>query len=473
MQGNDRESGTSPSRAWASIGRVNAALFEAGDKILFRSGCRWVGQLRPKGCGTEGRPIRIGRYGKGALPCISQGSEAGIVLLLLNQDQWEIEDIEIDGGEAHPDALVSGIQVQATDAGRVMRHIVIRNCIVRNTLGSVKLYESSAIWVGVPGWNHDNGLTTGFDDVLIENNRICNTDRNGILVWTSAGHGPNSQFRHELIPSTRVIIRNNLIEDIGGDAILVLGSDYPLIEGNTVRRCCLKTGDPALGRDYNPSSAAIWLHHCKGGIMQHNAVYDCHKQPWNNDGMAYDFDFNCTDCILQYNLSANNAGGFLLIMNTAVGNMARYNISENDLDHVFICVGHPDEGNMVYNNTFYNNSGKSYIVPRATFQNNIFMAEGDAQMSVENPETGRFLANCYAGNWQKLPSDSLATRAQPLFFAPGQAYDNMKNIKGYSLQRSSPCRTSGIVIEHNGGHDILGGKVTKESRTAGAVVKKR
>ncbi len=68
------------------------------------------------------------------------------------------------------------------------------------------------------------------------------------------------------------------------------------------------------------------------------------KQPWNNDGMAYDFDFNCNGNILQYNLSCNNDGGFLLIMNTATNNEARYNISVNDRDHVLFCVGSASEG---------------------------------------------------------------------------------------------------------------------------------
>ena len=312
--GADSNDGRSPRTAWKSLAPVNAMTFQPGDRILFRSGGHWSGQLRPRGSGAEGRPIRIGRYGQGALPHINQGKLPGNVFQLENQEFWEIEHLEVSGGAPKPDQAAGGIHVLATTAGRVLKHIVIRNCVVRDIIGTVKKYESCAIWVGVPGWNHANGLTTGFDGVLVENNRIFRADRCGILVWTTAGPGPASQFQPGLIPSKNVVIRGNRLEDIGGDAILVLGSDAPLIERNTVRRSCQKSGDPALGGGYNPSAAAIWLHHCKNGIMQFNAVFDSAKLAHNNDGMSYDFDFNCTGCILQYNFSRNNAGGFLLIM---------------------------------------------------------------------------------------------------------------------------------------------------------------
>lgn len=468
--GSDANDGLSRSRAWKSLEKVNSTTFQPSDRILFRAGCRWTGQLRPQGSGAEGAPIAIDKYGRGELPVISQEDMSGVVVLLHNQDFWEIRNIEVDGGVARPGEMRGGIHVQATTAGRVLRHIVVSNCVVRNVYGSIKLYESCAIWVGVPGWDDPNGLTTGFDGVLIENNRIYGSDRNGILVWTTAAPGERSQFRPGLIPSRNVVIRGNTLEDIGGDAILVLGSDRPLIEHNTVRRCCLKTGDPQYGRDYNPSSAAIWLHHCENGIMQYNAVYDCRKQPWNNDGMAYDFDFNCNGNILQYNLSCNNDGGFLLIMNTATNNEARYNISVNDRDHVLFCVGSASEGNKVYNNTFYIDSGASHIVPNATFINNIFMAAGDATMSVQNPELGVFEANCYGGGWAVRPNDPAAVTEDPLFVSAGGEAVDAGGVRGYTLRRGSPCEGAGVLVENNGGRDIVGNRLPqKKSPDLGAI----
>lgn len=461
-KGSDNNDGLSSEKAWRTIDKVNSTSFQPADHILFKSDCRWIGQLRPKGCGKAKAPICIDKYGSGALPIISQGSKSGNVVLLENQDHWEIRNLEIDGGTSKPNQQVGGIQVQATTAGRVLNHIVISGCIIRNTLGSVKLYESSAIWVGVPGWNSKNGLTTSFNDVLIENNQIVHTDRNGILVWTPSGEGPNSQFMHGLIPARKVVIRNNKIEDVGGDAIIVLGSDSALIEKNVVRHCCQRTGNAIYGKDYNPSSAAIWLHHCTNCIMQYNAVYDCSKVGTNNDGMAFDFDYNCKNNILQYNYSCNNAGGFLLIMNTAEHNIARYNISENDRNHVLFCVGKKEDANVVYNNTFYDKVDSAFIVPNALFYNNIFMAEYMASMYVKNPERGIFKNNCYAGNWVTIPTDSAAICKNPMFVCPGKGTLNIENFAGYQLGANSPCLSKGISITDNGGKDILGNKVSSD-----------
>lgn len=469
-KGSDKNDGLSVKKPWKSLSKVNSVIFNPGDSILFKSGGNWNGQLRPQGCGIEGAPIVISSYGKGKLPYITQGSLSGIVVLLQNQDYWEISNLEIDGGTDKYPEMVGGIHVQATDAGRVLKNILIRDCIIRNILGTVKLYESCAIWVGVPGWDDKNGLTTGFDDILIENNRIYKSDRNGILVWTTAAPGKKSQFQPGLIPSKNVVIRNNQIEDIGGDAILILGSDKPLIEHNVVRRCCLKSGNPIYGKDYNPSAAAIWLHHCENGIMQYNAVYDCLKLEKNNDGMAYDFDFNCNGNILQYNYSCNNAGGFLLIMNTATNNIARYNISENDRNHVLFCVGSKDENNVLYNNTFYLKDDTSYIIPNAHFINNIFMADSNSVMSVQKPELGVFENNCYGGNWKNIPSDKNAIIGNPKFVYKAKSKLDTSAFSKFVLQSSSNCIGKGKVIKNNGGIDIMGNKVTENaSPNVGAV----
>src|SRR5215469_11583132 len=47
QNGSDAAPGNSPSRAWRSLGRVNAMMFHAGDRILLRAGRTWTGQLWP------------------------------------------------------------------------------------------------------------------------------------------------------------------------------------------------------------------------------------------------------------------------------------------------------------------------------------------------------------------------------------------------------------------------------------------
>jgi hypothetical protein len=494
--GNDANNGLSAGAAWQSLDKVNEQLFRPGDKILFCSGDEWKGQLRPKGSGAEGAPISIDKYGEGNLPAIDQEARAGAVVELENQEYWEIAGLEVTAGATTDDTVkekqnVLGIHVIATTADHVLRHIIIRNCVVRNIYGPMEVYEGGGIWVGVPGWNtkpegvqgvenpygHPPSFSTSFDGVLIENNRVSGVDRCGILVWTTANPDSTSNgiFIPGLIPSKNVVVRGNTLEDVGGDAILIMGSDAPLVEKNVVRRSCKKAGNPAYRQEeyWAPSAAAVWFHHCFKGVIQHNAVYDSERLQYNFDGMAYDFDYNCERCVLQYNYSRNNRGGFLLLMGTAVNNVIRYNISENDHTHILFLVGSVEENNRIYNNTFYVDSDTTCIVPRAHIQNNIFMAEGNGKIEIRNwehpnytpwsPELGVMLNNCYAGNCAPYLPDTLRTVADPEFVQPGKAGNDAENLACYTLGAGSPGRKAGLIIPSNGGLDILGNRIPQDT----------
>lgn len=463
--GNDQADGLTPATAWRSLSRANETTYQPGDRLLLQCGGRWSGWLRPKGSGIQDKPILLGRYGDGSLPRLTA---TGVVVRFENQDFWEVSDLEIVGGNTKPEEVTGGIHFVANTAGRILRHIVVRDCVIRDLGGSFKEYESCAIWVGVEGWNKEHGLTTTFEWVRIENNRIRKAGRCGILVWTCAAPAGqtdgNRMFRDGLLPSKHVTIRKNVIEDLGGDAILVLGSEEPLIEYNIVRRSCLRTGDPALPvhPGYNPHSAAVWLHSCLEGIMQFNEVTDSGKQSGNNDGMAFDFDFNCKGCILQYNVSRDNFGGFLLIMQSARDNIARYNLSINDRDHLLYLVGKPEENNLVHNNTFHVREGNGYIIPRARIWNNIFLISGSATME-ERDGGGEFRNNAYHGNWRKIPADPSPVAADPLLVSPASASDLAGTFRNYSLRAESPCRGRGIVIPNHGNRDLTGSPVPSHS----------
>jgi len=438
--GNDANSGLTSEKAWKSLEKVNAHVFLPGDSILFHSGDKWYGQLRPQGSGADGKPVCVAKYGGEALPVIDALDKPGAVFQLENQDYWEITSIEVTASATKDDLTIEkpifqGIHIIATTAERVLKHIVIRNCVVRNIYSRMKVYESGGIWIGVPGWSdkltgkkgvenpygHSANLKTGFEDVLIENNRICGVDRCGILVWTTASPSPSIQglFLKELIPSKNVVVRENELSDIGGDAILIMGSEAPLVERNIVRRACKKAGHPALEEKeyWAYCAASVWFHHCYRGIIQYNEVYDTERLERNFDGMAYDIDLGCEQCAVQYNYSSNNRGGLLLVMGSTFDNVARYNISVNDHTHILFIVGNVSDNNLICNNTIYTNADTACIVPRARLKNNTFMATGAGKIEIRDwkhpvytewlPANGELLNNCYFGNVDVPEQDSL------------------------------------------------------------------
>jgi hypothetical protein len=66
--GNDNNKGTTPENAFATIDRLNDISFKPGDKILFRKGDVFTGELIVQASGTESKPIVFSSYGKDGDP---------------------------------------------------------------------------------------------------------------------------------------------------------------------------------------------------------------------------------------------------------------------------------------------------------------------------------------------------------------------------------------------------------------------
>ncbi len=66
-RGDDRRDGLTSESAWRSLDKVNRAELAPGDRVLFRRGQSWRGQLVPHS-GTAGALISYGAFGDGAKP---------------------------------------------------------------------------------------------------------------------------------------------------------------------------------------------------------------------------------------------------------------------------------------------------------------------------------------------------------------------------------------------------------------------
>ena len=310
--GNDTNSGTSVKSPWQSLEQVNNEIFNPGDKILFKAGGAWNGQLSPKGSGLPDNPITIGMYGKGPKPSINGNGISGLkagTLLLFNQDYWIIENLNITNkSDSSTGDIRFGILVRWHDYG-TGQHVHIRNCNIHDVNGSMDhRFRGEGILVVATGTEKQ----TNFNDVLIENNTIKNIDRTGITIWSQWNirygleyisedkdlyHSSNGPYK----ASTNVVIRNNSLENTGGDGIIVSCTKGALMEFNIINKANQRGNSP---------NAGMWPHNSDDAVMQYNEVYNTR---YSGDGMGYDIDLLSNNCISQYNYSHHNAGGFHLI----------------------------------------------------------------------------------------------------------------------------------------------------------------
>ena len=69
--GSDANNGISSGTAWQTIARINSAVLEPGDHVLFKKGDIWREQLTVPASGASGNPITFDAYSTGSNPVIS------------------------------------------------------------------------------------------------------------------------------------------------------------------------------------------------------------------------------------------------------------------------------------------------------------------------------------------------------------------------------------------------------------------
>lgn len=306
----------------AELGKAGGISLKPGDKLLFKAGERWSGQLKLVGGGTPEAPVKIAAYGEGSRPRIDGEGKVPAAVFLANVQGIEIRDLELTnlGPERKPGRF--GLHL-INDSPPVARHIVIANLYVHDVNGALAKthFAGAAIQLDV-----STDKPVRFAGVLIEDCHIKHCSRNGILLR-------GGQLRPNWNPSTNVVIRNNLIEGVGGDGIVPSKCDGALVEWNTMRDC------PRYGEE-GGAAAGIWPFSCDNTVLRFNEVSG-HKA-WVG-GQAFDCDYNCNNTTYRYNYSHGNEGGFMLMSSPGIkkhgwlahnawnkGSVVRHNLSIND-----------------------------------------------------------------------------------------------------------------------------------------------
>jgi len=466
---------------------VNGVEFGPGDRILFRAGATFSGRFHARGSGRADAPIVVDRYGEGDKPLIAAEGKFHEALLLENQDYWEVRNLQLTNTGAERETFRYGARLRSWDYG-TMRHIHLKDLFVHDVNGSL-VKAGRGEGHGIVWENGGDRVPSRFDDLVIEGCHLLRTDRNGISGYTGYPSGRGKKW----FPSLNVVIRDNLLEDIGGDGIKPWGCDGALVEFNTLRMIRQRCDDYAAG---------IWPWNCDRTVIQFNEVSGVKGL---KDGQSFDSDGFCHGTTFQYNYSHDNDGGFMLICGREnTGTVIRYNISQNDHTRLFHMAAGAPEDIQIYNNVFYvgkdidvhmflwTGGGKNWI-KYVVIRNNIFYADGVMRNStaqkrrrkpvydgayIASPGFGGatnvvFEKNVLYGNFEHIPAEWKALMQDPMLVGPGSGGEGRDSVNGYKLRDHSPLIGAGVLIPDNGGRDYWGNRVPARQRPSIGAHEKR
>jgi len=477
--GDDAGTGTSAATAWRSLAPVNARTFQPGDRLCFKAGGQWTGELAPLGSGSAQAPVVIAQYGTGERPRIAAGASDLQALLLVNQQYWEINDLELTNDKVMPGDY-RGISIRGRDAG-VLNHIVIRNTFIHDVTGQVnwiggETADNDPPWVTFQtGWDASkrtggivfeiestNSTPTWFDGVTIENNVIQDVSFGGIIFkqlegtvgWGVRNSASDSRFR----PHKNIVIRGNYVSQTGTDygcnGLYVTGVQTLLIDRNVVK---------------DAGTSAIEAYNADDVVIQNNETYGTVRKAGGADFNGIDADRATTNTVIQYNYVHDNGDGILLCQFAFGDSIVRYNLIVNSSRYGINLHSDPSATNETYNNlvfaeglssaTLISTSGNGeHLDATYAVRNNIFHTSRTADVARTGPGV-TYTNNLFSG----LPAVSGGTGSRtgnPMFVDSTMRPDGtmagpaLGMLEGFKLQAGSPAIDSGVTITDNGERDF-------------------
>ena len=518
LTGKDTNNGTSEDTPFYSLSKINEITLQPGDKVLLERGSVFDYQyLHLKGSGSAENPIIVGTYGdeKAAKPVIDakgqgiwyqdygkaldnsqhvyKGYVSSTILL------YDVEYIEISGLEIVNDVSFlnedyslrtkmnrTGVAVVAQNAGTI-DHIVLDDLYIHDVKGNVydKHMNNGGIYFTV--FMSEDEASTGipkYNDVTIQNCYVKDVSRWGIaLAYTAYYNQFNAAEIDDAVcqkyGATDVVIKNNYVESVGGDAITTMYCYQPLVEYNVADGVAKEiNADIYSATDFGRVAAGIWPWKCKDAVFQYNEVFDtC----YNGDAQAWDADWG-DGTVYQYNYSHNNQGGAVMVCGIqAINTVFRYNISYKDLT---CALDLPDNAPKAefYNNVFYMAEGVPFLrvadrnnganqTGTAVVKNNIIYnsgAEKSENWSGKNSTAKMTYSNNLYYNYTNTPADDAnAVTADPLFWGAEAAPTTTTGVvhdraafEGFKISADSPAIDAGVVIDGFTGTDFFGNEVT-------------
>jgi hypothetical protein len=302
--GNDNNSGTSPSSPWQTIDRVNLDTYRPGDEILFQGGATFNGDLtlNKSDVGTPASPIIISSYGSGPAT-INAGT--GIGISLFNTQGISISNLVIVG---------SGYATNTSDG------IYLINDQPGTTHGGFTINQVDVSGFGHVGIHFLTQNGGNYSGISITNSSTHDNGYGGIYVEARLMHA-----------SDVYVGDVQSYHNAGAPGVLASGYGIKLlgVTDGVVERS--ETYDNGWSPESGGASGGISALACNRILLQYNESYDNHHGKSDGNGVVLDVT---TNSIMQFNYTHDNDGsGLWLGAETGYAgsnNVVRYNISQND-----------------------------------------------------------------------------------------------------------------------------------------------
>ncbi|WP_317168744.1 right-handed parallel beta-helix repeat-containing protein [Cyclobacterium plantarum] len=398
--GLDANNGLSPSQAFQSLAKIDDLNLNPGDRIFLAAGEVFSGSLIIQNFrGTPDQPLIIEPFGTGKMAKIdAAGQEAGV--LIENASFVKVKKLHIQAngpGDTSGDIPMRvGVLIRSTRPGVITSNIQLEGLEIEEVFYESAGYQRGAAEVKTAngtqkyGWGIRliaNGENQQIEQVDIKDCKIRNLAHTGIKLT-----GNNQQSIRN------VSITGNLVEKVGGPGIQMSGVKFVYVAENLVSHSGSADDSRKWGR-----GSGLWTWGSSMVMIEKNQFLYANGP---GDSAGAHIDFNCDNIILQYNLSAYNAGGFCEILGNNYNCAYRYNVSINDGHRIKGENGAFQEGktlwlsgyqgskkprkgpvnSYIYNNTIYlkkdivskiaiDNRSKGVLIA-----NNIFHIEGESRL---------------------------------------------------------------------------------------------
>ena len=375
--------------AWTSLAKVNAQVFQPGDRVLFEGGKTFTGNIELDA--LDGnialKPIVFSTYGSGrATINTTVTNKCGFKAT--NLQGVHISNLVFKGPGNGTQKDIDGVLFFTDKTAGYLSNIALTNVEVSGFgYCGIRFYSS---------WSAT--VKAGYRGVRIDSCLVHDCRENGIVSFAYDDQTTNFYHHRDFqIRNTEVYnISGYAASSHKGSGIVLSQIDYSLIE-----RCVAYNTGTMNSACGGPGGIWVWsadnitIQYCESHHNSSGTSTGC-------DGLGFDLDGGVTNSVVQYCYSHDNDGaGYLLGNFTGArawgSNTVRYNISINDARTnnsavtLFTAPNTTWNGLNFYNNTVYvSGSTKNKYTTFGAFQmtdygtnmsgvkcyNNIFQVSG-------------------------------------------------------------------------------------------------